>query len=183
MARLRWRYPHWDIRYYAATSLPERGVFVASIAPAPECLRGVLTAAASSEEGLLQQLEIHDRVARHISEAANTGTRALATDEEAVAGLQGQHPHWRIRYETDPGDGRLVATRSLTPAQAALGLLETVTADDATELAHRLAYQDALAAGADAITLALAPHDDLAEDAADLIAGCEALLHRTADGT
>ncbi|QBI56119.1 hypothetical protein [Streptomonospora litoralis] len=181
LARLRWHYPHWDIRYYAATSLPERGVFVASIAPAPEFLRGVLTAAAASEEGLLRQLEIHDPVASRIAEAAGTGTRDLPAGEEAVARLQGQHPRWRIRYETGPGGGRFVATRPRTAEQAALGLLETVTAANALELAHRLAYQDALTAGAEAIAqdIDIDP-EDLIEGAADLVAGCEELLRRAA---
>ncbi|GAA4898378.1 hypothetical protein GCM10023405_17580 [Streptomonospora salina] len=181
MRRLRERYPRWDIRYHAITSSPERGVFVGSIAPAPEFLRGVLTAAAVSEEGLLRQLEIHDRVARCIAEAANTNKKALTTDEEAVAPLQRQHPRWRIRYESAPGCGRFVATRSLPPEQVALGLLETVTADNATDLAHRLAYQDALAAGADAVIQGIdIDPDALDEDAADLVAGCEELLRRAA---
>ncbi|GAA4896136.1 hypothetical protein [Streptomonospora salina] len=181
LARLRRHYPYWDIRYYAATSLPERGVFVASIAPAPKFLRGVLTAAAASEEGLLRQLEIHNPVASRIAEAAGTGTRDLPAGEEAVARLQRQHPQWRIRYEIEPGGGQFVATRSLTAEQVGFGLLETVSADDAMELAHRLAYQDALTAGAEAIVRGIdIDPEDLIEGAGDLVAGCEELLRRAA---
>ncbi|MFB9803914.1 hypothetical protein, partial [Streptomonospora salina] len=142
LVRLRARYPQWDIRYHPAACVPEEGVFVACRVPAPDTALGLLAVAATDERDMCRRLAIHDRLARRMADVAPARYRAEFTDpEDAVVRIRRQHPRWRIRYESAPGGGRFVATRSLPPWQVALGLLETVTADNATDLAHRLAYQ------------------------------------------
>ncbi|GAA4895934.1 hypothetical protein [Streptomonospora salina] len=180
--RLRTEYPGWDIRFHSAPHTPDAGLFVASLVPAPGLLKGLLTTAAPTEEELRRKLEVHDRVARAIADAASAALGEPAEVPEVVVQLRRRHPLWRIRYEAGlGGGGRFVATRVLTAELVVLGLLEAVVADDATDLAHRLAYQDALTLGAaaltDAPTLACA---DEPTAVADLVAGCEELLRRAA---